>query len=80
LLDKATKLWTKLEEDPQVQQWEKEEETINAKIQEFKQQQKTIQIPKQVKGTQELKKLHAELLTAQTQKHERHAQIESLQE
>ena len=36
LLDKATKLWTKLEEDPQVQQWDKEEETINAKIQEFK--------------------------------------------
>jgi hypothetical protein len=39
---------------------------INEKIQEFKQQHKTIPILEQVKGTQELKKLHAELLTAQT--------------
>jgi hypothetical protein len=68
LLDKAAQLWTKLEEDPQVQHWEKEEEMINAKIQEFKQQQKTILILEQVKGTQELKKLHIEILTAQTQK------------
>jgi hypothetical protein len=66
LLDKATQLWTKLEEDPQVQHWEKEEEMINAKIQEFKQQQKTILILEQVKGTQELKKLHVEILTVQT--------------
>jgi hypothetical protein len=80
LLDKAAQLWTKLEEDPQVQQWDKEEETINAKIQEFKQQQKTIPIPEWVKGTQELKKLHTEILTTQTQKHERQAQIEPLQE
>jgi hypothetical protein len=70
LLDKATQLWTKLEEDPQVQHWEKEEEMINAKIQEFKQQQKTILILERVKGTQELKKLHVEILTAQTQKQE----------
>jgi predicted nucleic acid-binding Zn-ribbon protein len=80
LLDKATQLWTKMEEDPQVQQWDMEEERINATIQEFKQKQKTIPIPKRVKGTQELKKLQAELLTAQTQKHERRAQIEPLQE
>jgi hypothetical protein len=66
LLDKAAQLWTKLEEDPQVQQWDKEEETINAKIQEFKQQQKTIPIPEWVKGTQELNKLHREILTTQT--------------
>jgi hypothetical protein len=52
-------LWTKLEEDPQVQQWDKEEERINATIQEFKKQQKTIPIPERVKGTQELKKLQA---------------------
>jgi hypothetical protein len=57
LLDKAAQLWTKLKEDPQVQQWEKEEERIIAMIQEFKQQQKTIPILEQVKGTQELKKL-----------------------
>jgi hypothetical protein len=38
LLDKAAQLWTKLEEDPQVQQWDKEEERINAMIQEFKKQ------------------------------------------
>jgi hypothetical protein len=80
LLDKAAQLWTKLEEDPQVQQWDKEEERINAKIQEFKKQQKTIPIPERVKGTQEINKLHAKLLTAQTQKQEWQAQIEPLQE
>jgi hypothetical protein len=36
LMDKETQLWTKMEEDPHVQQWDKEEERINAKIQEFK--------------------------------------------
>lgn len=80
LLDIATQLWTKLEEDPRVQQWDKEEERINATIQEFKQQQKTIPIGDRVKGTQELKKLQAELLTAQTRKQGRQDQIEPLQE
>jgi hypothetical protein len=37
LLDKAAQLWTRLEEDPQVQHWDKEEERINATIQELKQ-------------------------------------------
>jgi hypothetical protein len=46
LLDKATPFWTRLEEDPQVQRWDKEEERINAAIQEIKQRQKTIPIPK----------------------------------
>jgi hypothetical protein len=32
LLDKAVQLWKNLEEDPQVQQWDKEEERINAMI------------------------------------------------
>jgi hypothetical protein len=36
LFDKATQLWTKLEEDQQVQKWDKEEERINAVIQELK--------------------------------------------
>jgi polyhydroxyalkanoate synthesis regulator protein len=36
LFDKATQLWTRLEEDPQVQRWDKEEERINAVIQELK--------------------------------------------
>jgi hypothetical protein len=44
LFDKATQLWTRLEEDPQVQRWDKEEERINAEIQEIKQWQKTISI------------------------------------
>jgi hypothetical protein len=59
LFDKATQLWTRLEEDPQVQRWNKEEERINAAIQELKQKQKTIPIPERVKGTQEMKKLQA---------------------
>jgi Skp family chaperone for outer membrane proteins len=37
LFDKETQLWTRLEEDPQVQRWDKEEERINAAIQELKQ-------------------------------------------
>ena len=32
LLDKAVQLWTRLEEDPQVQHWDKEEESVNAVI------------------------------------------------
>jgi hypothetical protein len=36
LLDKETQLWTRLEEDPQVQRWDKEEERINTVIQEIK--------------------------------------------
>jgi hypothetical protein len=34
--DKETQLWTRLEEDLQVQIWDKEEERINAVIQELK--------------------------------------------
>jgi hypothetical protein len=58
-LDKAAQLWTRLKEDPQVQCWDKEEERINAAIQELKQRQNTIPIPKHVKGMQELKNMHA---------------------
>jgi chromosome segregation ATPase len=80
LFDKATQLWTRLEEDQQVHKWDMEEERINAVIQELKQKQKTIPIPERVKGTQEIKKLQAELISAQTQKQERQAQMEPLQE
>jgi len=68
LLDKATQLWTRLEEYSQVQHWDKEEERINAMIQELKQRQKTILILEWVKGMQELKKIQAELITVQTHK------------
>jgi hypothetical protein len=61
-------LWTRLEEDPQVQHWDKEEERINAVIQELKQKKRIIPIPECVKGTQELKKMPTELITTQTQK------------
>jgi hypothetical protein len=64
LFDKETQLWTRLEEDPQVQHWDKEEERINATIQEIKQRQKTIPIPERVKGTQEMNKMQTELITA----------------
>jgi hypothetical protein len=80
LFDKAAQLWTRLEEDPQVQRWDKEEERINVAIQELKQKKNTIPIPECVKGTQEIKKLQAELISAQTQKQERQAQMEPLQE
>jgi DNA repair exonuclease SbcCD ATPase subunit len=80
LFDKATQLWTSLEEDQQIQKWDKEEERINAVIQELKQRQKTMPVTERVKGTQEMKKLQAELTTTQTQKHERQTQMEPLQE
>jgi hypothetical protein len=70
LFDQATQLWTKLEEDQQVQRWDKEEERINAVIQDLKQRQKTMAITERVKGVQDMKKLQAELTTAQTQKQE----------
>jgi hypothetical protein len=66
LFDKAAQLWTRLEEDPQVQWWDKEGERINVAIHELKKKQNTIPILEQVKGTQEMKKLQAELITAQT--------------
>jgi hypothetical protein len=57
LFDKATQLWIRLEEDPQVQRWDQEEERINTAIQELKQRYKTIPILEQVKGTQEINKM-----------------------
>jgi cell division FtsZ-interacting protein ZapD len=80
LLDKAAQIWTRLEENPHVQRWDKEEERINAMIQELKQRHKTIPIPERVKGTQDIKNMQVELITTQTQKQERRAQIEPLQE
>jgi hypothetical protein len=37
LFDRTTQIWTILEEDEKVQQWDQEEERINASIQELKQ-------------------------------------------
>jgi predicted nucleic acid-binding Zn-ribbon protein len=70
----------KLEEDQQVQQWDKEEERISTAIQDLKQRQKTMSITEHIKGAQDMKKLQAELTTAQTQKKEHQAQMEPLQE
>jgi predicted nucleic acid-binding Zn-ribbon protein len=80
LFENATQLWTKLEEDQQVQRWDKEEERISTTIQDLKQRQKTMPITERIKGAQEMKKLQAELTTVQTQKKERQAQMEPLQE
>jgi hypothetical protein len=80
LFEEATQLWTKLEEDQQVQQWDKEEERISTTIQDLKQRQKTMAITERVKGAQDMKKLQAELTTVQTWKKERQAQMEPLQE
>jgi hypothetical protein len=56
---------------PQIQRWDKEEERINATIQELKHRKKTIPIPEQVKGMQDMKKMQVEIITVQTQKQER---------
>jgi hypothetical protein len=47
----------KLEEDQQVQRWDKEEERISADIQDLKQRHKTMSITERVKGVQDMKKL-----------------------
>jgi hypothetical protein len=80
LFDRATQLWTKLEEDQQVQHWDQEEEKISATIQDLKQRQKMMKITEHLKGVQDMKKLQAELIVAQTQKKDRQAQMEPLQE
>jgi hypothetical protein len=49
LFDKETQLWTKLEEDQQVQWWDKEEERIRASIKGLKRRQNTISITQHVK-------------------------------
>lgn len=68
MFDKAAQLWTALEEDEQVQQWDQEEERISAAIQDLKQRQKTMTITARPKGTQDIKKMQAKLKTTQTQK------------
>jgi hypothetical protein len=57
LFDKASQLLTKLEEDKQVQRWDKEEERISTSIKDLKQRQKTMPITEHVKGAQDMKKL-----------------------
>jgi hypothetical protein len=71
--NKATQIWTILEEDEKVQQWDQKEERINTAIQELKQQKKTMRITECLKGTQEMKNLQTELKTMQTKKQERQA-------
>jgi hypothetical protein len=80
LFDREVQLWTKLEEDQQVQQWDQEEEKISATIQDLKQRQKTMKIIEHLKGVQDMKKLQEELIAAQTQKKDQQAQMEPLQE
>jgi hypothetical protein len=80
LFDKETQLWMKLEEDQQVEQWDQEGERISTTIQDLKQRQKTMPIIEHFKGVQDMKKLQAELITAQMQKKERQTQMELLQE
>jgi hypothetical protein len=73
-------LWTTLEEDERVQQWDQEEGKISTPIEDLKQRQRTMSINECLKGTKDLKKLQAELIVAQTQNQERHAQMEPLQD
>jgi hypothetical protein len=67
LFDREAQLWTKLEEDQQVQHWDQEEEKISATIQDLKQRQKMMKITEHLKGMQDMKKLQAELVVAQTE-------------
>jgi hypothetical protein len=57
LFDKASQLWTKLEEDQQGQRWDKEEERISEVIQDLKQRQNTMSIKERVKRAQDMKKV-----------------------
>jgi hypothetical protein len=80
LFEKATQLWTKLEEDEQVQQWDQEEERLSVVVQDLKQRQKIMSITEHVKGVQVMKKMQEKLIAAQRQKKERQAQMKPLQE
>jgi hypothetical protein len=50
LFENAAQLWKKLEEDQQVQIWDKEEERISIASQDLKQRKKTMSITKHSKG------------------------------
>jgi len=59
LFDRATQLWTKLEKDQKVQQWDQEEEKISATIQDLKKRKKMMKINELLKGVQDMNKLQA---------------------
>jgi chromosome segregation ATPase len=80
LFDRATQLWTTLDEDEQVQQWDQEEERLSVAMQELKNRQKMMSITERLKGNQDMKKLQADLNATQRQKHERQEEVEPLQE
>jgi hypothetical protein len=69
-----------MEDDQQVQQWDQEEEKINATIWDLKQRKKMMNITDHLKGVQDMTKLQVELIVAQKQKKDRQAQMEPLQE
>jgi hypothetical protein len=80
LFDRVVKLWTKLEEDQQVQHWDQEEEKISVSIQDLKQRHKMMKITEHLKGVHDMKKLQVELIARQTQKKDQQAQMEPLKE
>jgi hypothetical protein len=80
LFDRTTHIWTILEEDEKVQQWDQEDETINDAIQELKKMYKIMRITVFLKGTQDMKNLQTNLKIVQTNKQEREAELEPLQE
>jgi 5'-deoxynucleotidase YfbR-like HD superfamily hydrolase len=80
LFDREAKLWTNIEEDQQVQNWDQEEEKISASIQDLKKRQKMMKITECLKGMQDMNKLQEDLVAVQMQKKGRQAQMEPLQE
>jgi hypothetical protein len=73
LFDRTAQIWTILEEDEKVQQWDQQEDKISASIQELNKQQKTMSIMELLKGTQEMKTLQTELNIVHMNKQERQA-------
>jgi len=57
LFDKEKKIWTKMEEDQQVQKWDKEKERISISIEELKQRKKKMSITERANGARDMKKL-----------------------
>jgi hypothetical protein len=80
LFDRGSQLWTKLEEDQQVQQWDQEEKNITATIQDLKNRQNMMKITECLKVVQYMKKLQEELIATQTQKMDQQDQMEPIQE
>jgi hypothetical protein len=68
LLEKSAQLWTQLLEDGILQELQGKEEKLHATMEDIKQQQRMMSLPKKIKTVTEMKTLQAEEKKVQVQK------------